>query len=611
MPGFGTGSWPRAHRMVQPRLVADYLPANSRLFLSNGAPTANLSLCYGNALVMISPPWDVVSPRVGFAGFVGRTSVGEGAVGNDVILEGAYVEVAGVKTWLVSDGATPAAVAIPSGGFYWTPETALVISANSLIRVGWATRVTATSQFQAIGGPYPVPASVYATAEGRGDFSSAGATSRLGAIAADSTGNIAVIGNNNTGFNNAPAAFIAKPKDAAAAAVARGVLIAGMSIDFGANVNQSPYALRADHHLAMGGLAYGLNDAGGGRTPWLNLAVPGTRMRDLTNAGTGAGGEAGWAMRDAMMAAVGYPWTTVLMGGPINDVSNYPLATVTANLDAALAAMKARGGRRVVMTTLRPQVTPNEDTGSPTPGAANGYAFTGGDAHQHRGGADGVHAATDAYIAALPANLDAAIDIRAANDSGAVGAWTRKWRAGSVTTTLASAALGAATGVLGGTGGASSTTLTVTAVGTGTLGFGSRVAATGIGSTGKAYILSQLTGAAGGAGTYQLSQAVTVADGAAITVAGTVVIETAAALTGGDYYAVDPQASATASESVIVETASQVAPYRAVLKAPLTKAHAVGAAVAGQRTNDGTHPTAQAMRAEGTLIDAAKGSALR
>jgi hypothetical protein len=599
---------------------AGYQSANSRLFLSNGNPTSGLSLCYGNTITMISPAWDIISPRVGFAGFVGKTGFGESAVGNDVQLDGCFIEIAGTKNWVSVNGskttqtATPSlggafTAQIPNGSHLWTDENTLTISANSTIRIGWATTVPTTGTLQVIGGPYPVPTAYY-PGSGGGDYTASSATTRLTAIGADTTGNITIVGNGNTGYNNAPVAFIAKPNGAPAIANSKSVLIAGMSIDWGANVNQSPWALEPSFHLAMGGFARGLNSTTTGRIPFTNLAVPGSRMLDLVNAGGAGGGsgEAGWAMRNAMMAAVGFPWTTVLMGGPINDVANYTSGVCQTNIAAALAAMKARSNRRTVMTTMRPQTVSCEETGTPTPGAANGYAWTGGDTHQSRGGSDVVHEAIDTFIMGGVTNLDAVIDIRPAHESST---GSRKWKEGVSSGTLTTATTGAATGVVGGTGGVSSTTYTVTAITTGTLQVGSRIQATGIPSTSTVYIESLGTGS-GGTGTYILNQAVTVAAATATTVSGQFAIFTSAAPTVGDFYVIDPQMTSTASTSIIVQSVSGVGPYTVVLKSPgVTKAHSIGATIVGQWSNDGTHCSPQGARAEGPYIDTAKGTAIQ
>jgi hypothetical protein len=586
--------------------TSDYLLFGNRLVFPNGISPSTGAQYGGNWMVVQAPPWDTVSPRLGFVGFYGLTANGETAIGNDVPYEAALIEINDTKYYLPAatgqDTASAHAFTVPNGAHLWTAENAIFIPANAIIRIGWADAQPSTANNRVSGVP-AAGASIFATASGRGDFGSLASTSRLSAIVANTTGTIAApgLGTSGSNFSGAPAAMVARPATAADAAKARAVLGVGMSIDWGRNHQDAFYGTDAAHSMAYGGFGYGFADPANGRVPYAAFSVPGSRALDITNAGSPGNAANGWSRRDAFFAAVGYPWTHAIMGGPINDIAAYSLATVTANIDAALAAMKARGGRKMILTTARPQTNTLEETGTAGPGAANGFLFTGGDNHQFRG-ADSVHAAYDTYAMAKPANVDFVLDIRPAHESSA---GSRKWKSGP-STTLTQAAAGAPASVVGSIA-AGSNILTVESVGSGTLAVDQRVTVAGLPS--NTFVTGLGTGT-GGTGTYTLSANATAAvSSATLAVTGVyrITVADASAIAQGDFIAINPGTSPAASEQAIVTTkAGNVL----TLKGGLTKPQASGATVTVIWTPDGTHISTASAKAEGALVDARKAEVL-
>jgi hypothetical protein len=578
---------------------ADFLLVGNRL--AYPVETTPAAQFVGGFMTYQAPPWDTVGWRFGFVGFAGQNNIGETNLGNDVPYEAALIEINDVKYYLPATPGqattSPNPFVVPNGGFYWTADHNIVVPANTIVRIGWADAAPTTATINRVTAITQVGPELFATASGRGDYSTGGSTSRLSLVASNTTAastspGLGLLGNK---FIGAPAKVVARPLTIADAAKAKAFLGVGMSIDWGGNHKNAVYGSDGVHSMAYGGFGYGLADPTNGRIPFATFAVPGTRALDITNnPGAAPGvGASGWAKREAFFAAVGFPWTHVIMGAPINDITAFPSATVTANLDAALAAIKARGGRKTILTPARPQTNAAEDPGA----TANGYLYTGGDTHQTRS-ADSVHVAVDAYIMAKPVNVDFVLDIRPAHESST---GSRKYKQGQ-STTLAQAAAGPPANVVGSIA-AGSNVLTVESVGSGTLAVDQRVTVAGLPT--NTFINALGTGT-GGTGTYTLSANATAAvSSATLTVTGVyrITVSDGSRIAPGDFIAINPNISASLSEGAIVTTkAGNVL----TLTGGLTKAQASGATVTVQWVADGTHLSTAGAKAEAAIVDAAK-----
>ncbi|WP_062233248.1 hypothetical protein [Aureimonas sp. N4] len=385
---------------------------NSRLSFNNGVIQATVPALENSAdlVVMMSPPWDIKCPRFWFGGFYGKTGVGEAAVGNDVNYELAIIEINDVKYTLTAGGSE--AFVVPNGGFKGTDVNEIKIPANSIVRVGWALNV-------ASGGSYPstsgirVPASVFATASGRGDAASGASTSRKAFLQSNTAGNQTTRDSTIVG---APVAFSCLPDGPIAEKAAKSALVLGNSIGWGQNDFQAGFGITSADFATLGYVNRGLSRPTNGRIPFTNLCVPGARFRDLTlNGGGGEAGTAGFAMRKALLEAAGYPFSTRLVEMGINTVASDVAATTLAKAAEAFAFVATLGGngRKTIATTLTPQTVQVGDT----------YWASANEANQTRA-SDGSHAAYDDWIMAKPANVDGVIDVRPAFESSP---GSRKW----------------------------------------------------------------------------------------------------------------------------------------------------------------------------------------
>ncbi|WP_156420091.1 hypothetical protein [Aureimonas sp. N4] len=393
--------------------IADVHSFNSRLAFNNGVIQASVAVLENSAdiITMISPPWDCKCPRFWFGGFYGKTGTGETAVGNDVNYELALIEINDVKYTLPSGGSE--AFVVPNGGFKGTDINEIKIPANSTVRVGWALNV-------APGGSYPstagirVPASVFATASGRGDAGSANATSRKSFLQTNTTGTAAATRDN--AIVGAPVAITCLPDGAAAIAAAKSAVVLGDSIGWMQNDFQAGFGITSADFATQGYVNRGLSRPTKGRIPFTNLCVPGSRFRDLTlSGGGGEAGTAGFAMRKALLEAAGYPFSTRLVQMGINTVSNDAAAlTLTKAAEAfAFVATLGGNGRKTLATTLTPQTVQLNDTN-----------WTSANEASQTRASDGGHAAYDDWIMGRPFNVDGVIDVRPAFE-GPAGA--RKW----------------------------------------------------------------------------------------------------------------------------------------------------------------------------------------
>lgn len=356
-------------------------------------------------MVEISPPWDTWCPQYAFAGWYNN----EINVGNDVNYEGAWIGVNGVNYDLLVNGQQ--AFIVPDGGFVVTDENMIRIPANSVVRKGYANNAPVGS-YRPMGGPINLPIATYSTTQGYGDAIFNGGSSQLAAAKANTTGSgSATPGSGN--WYGAPVAATAKPDGIAAIAAARSVTLVGDSVGWGANGNGFAYGINAAEYGAQGYIMRGLADPANGRIPVINFCVPGTRYPDLGPGPTGEATVNGFAKRAAILAALGFPSSTIICEMGINTVAN---ETGTAQQIAdntrakALAAwqyLKTLGNRKLIQTTMTAQTLSVNDGGS-----TNYWRWTSADESKQTRGADGAHVALDNYIMSKPAPLDDVIDIR-------------------------------------------------------------------------------------------------------------------------------------------------------------------------------------------------------
>ncbi len=403
---------------------------NTRLALSNQVSTG--SLYYAGVETLVSPPWASTNLSVVFAGIYGKSGVGETAIGNVKHYDDAWIEIAGTKYTM--QVATSPTFDMASGGFAWTDNLPIILPANTVYRLGWALHVDSTTSNVDDGGPLAMPKSYIQTADGSGDYQNRGASS-LAAATRASTGNIASIVNVGYNFPGAPIGIVGTPATQADYAQIRAVVISGMSIDWGANAASVGFAAGQDPMQGgFGGIMRGLASTAHGRVPFMNLAVPGTRLGDLSS--PGIDGQAGWTVRANILAAKGNPFTRWVFGGPINDitVSGRTPAQQTAIVDTAIAAMNSRGGRPGTLLSVRP------NNYSYTSGSPNGWGWThsGTDQGSSAGG-NTSWTAVNNYILSKPAGVDQVLNVYSAGgDTGTIG----NWRIDGKKYTIAAAASG-------------------------------------------------------------------------------------------------------------------------------------------------------------------------
>lgn len=409
-----------------------YMIASSRLYMPTTRVQATVASLQFQAtsIIMRSPPYPVVSPRFVFPGFICQSSVGEVDLGNDLPIEAAWFEpVVGGQSYQLSFGGSNAGT-IPDGGFLVSDENSIVIPPNTEYRI------------RAAFGPVPLngyyPSGSYTIQEGKLEGGTANSASRATLV---STAYPTVAAGYNVGSQYGPCLMVAKGWERAGRpAVVLGV---GDSIGWGDANHNSVNATDG----VFGYIGRGMNSDVGGRTPFANWCVPGTRFSGLAEVNT-TDAQSGFARRAAILRALDFPYTTIVCEMGINTVANAVGANATAKAqfvrDQAFAAwtyLKTLGGKWLAQTTMTPQTAALDEVGQ----AANFLQWTSTDVSKQYKVSDAEHVALDDYILTKPAPLDAVIDVRPFFQVD-TGTGIRKWKAPNLTYTLtADAASGQAT----------------------------------------------------------------------------------------------------------------------------------------------------------------------
>lgn len=408
-----------------------YMIASSRLYMPTvrvQATVASLQF-QATSIIMRSPPYPVVSPRFVFPGFICQSSVGEVDLGNDLPLEAAWFEpVVGGQSYQLSFGGSNAGT-IPNGGFLVNDENSIVIPPNTEYRI--------RSAF----GPVPLngyyPSGSYTMQEGKLEAGTTNSTSRASLVASAYP---TVAAGYNVGSQYGPCLMVAKGWERAGRPPV--VLGVGDSIGWGDANHNSVNAVDG----VFGYIGRGMNSEVGGRTPFANWCVPGTRFSGLAEVNT-TDAQSGFSRRAAILRALNFPYTTIVCEMGINTVANADGANATARAqfvrDQAFAAwtyLKSLGNKWLAQTTMTPQTAAIDDPSQ----TVNSLQWTSTDTTKQYRVSDNEHVVMDGYIMTKPAPLDAVIDVRPYFQADA-GAGARKWKAPNLTYTLgADAAAGQA-----------------------------------------------------------------------------------------------------------------------------------------------------------------------
>jgi len=409
-----------------------YMIASSRLYMPTTRVQATVASLQFQAtsIIMRSPPYPVVSPRFVFPGFICQSSVGEVDLGNDLPIEAAWFEpVVGGQSYQLTFGGSNSGI-IPDGGHLINDENTIVIPPNTEYRI--------RSAF----GPVPLngyyPSGSYTIQEGKLEGGTANSASRATLV---STAYPTVAAGYNVGSQYGPCLMVAKGWERAGRpAVVLGV---GDSIGWGDANHNSVNATDG----VFGFLGRGMNSDVGGRTPFANWCVPGTRFSGLAEVNT-TDAQSGFARRADILRALDFPYTTIVCEMGINTVANAVGSNAAAKAqfvrDQALAAwtyLKSLGGKWLAQTTMPPQTAALDEVGQ----AANFLQWTSTDVSKQYKVSDAEHVALDDYILTKPFPLDAVIDVRPFFQVD-TGTGIRKWKAPNLTYTLtADAASGQAT----------------------------------------------------------------------------------------------------------------------------------------------------------------------
>ncbi|WP_062111169.1 hypothetical protein [Aureimonas sp. AU40] len=335
----------------------------------------------------------------------------EQPLGNDWPIKAMVLEVNDVKYNLTYNGQE--AFTISDGTAIWTDELPVVIPANSVIRVGVADEL-AVGQYRPSQGPVFLPRSVVQTSSGRGDaILSSGTASQVSALKS----------NTGEGFTNTPGIVImdglpimstARPYGTASIAQATAGLKVGDSIGWGDRTQGMPFGILAEDLGASGFLGHAFNTLPGGRIPFANLCVPGTRLPDLTLSPTPVGVQIkGFDKRRALLEAKGWPYDFILCEMGLNSATNGTATSVVADAKAAHAQLKSMGSKRVIQTLLLPcSVSKDEGTN-----ADNAFLYSSPDASKQVRQAGASIDAFNAYIKGTPSDVDGYIELASAIES--------------------------------------------------------------------------------------------------------------------------------------------------------------------------------------------------
>lgn len=381
-------------------LADPYMIASNRLYMpTTRVQATTTALQYqAFAVTMRTPPYPIYDIRFVFPAFVTQSATGEVNLGNDYPFEALWFEptigAAGVR---MTVGGAQSGI-ITDGSFAITDPVPNMIPASTDIRIRGAM------------GPVPLngyyPSGSYNAIQGALEGSTSGAGSQASRVSVP--------------WPTAPAGYNVGNGYGPCLMVARGwvnggmqpvVLVVGDSVAWGAG---DVDAVVAPYNV-YGYVGRGLNAA---QVPFANFAVPGTRYSGLVDVNT-TDSQTGFAKRKAMLAALDYPYTSILCEMGINTVTNPQGATsadknafVVAQAQAAWDYLKTLGNKRVIQTTMTPQSTANINTGG-APGAQNYLNWTTNNASDQFPGSAATHKALDDYIMGnTKRNVDAVIDIR-------------------------------------------------------------------------------------------------------------------------------------------------------------------------------------------------------
>lgn len=267
-----------------------------------------------------SPPYDIVCPRLVFAGiYCNATGNYEQPLGNDVLFQGVVIEIAGTRYPLTVGGSS--SFTVTNGSWAITDENTIVIPANTRYRIGVATNVAA--------GQYRLTPSKSNATEG--DAYKTGTTDVSSYLTS---------GTLSTGTGTFQVAPVMQ--------VARGWLKAGKppvplvmgdSIGWGKNEDM----LWNEVPMICGFINRALNDnASSTRYPYCNLCVPSANFYDGTK----------FSVRGAILAALNYPFTSIISEMGINASNGAQAVTLWPAWGTFL---KTLGNKPVLQTTMLPR----------------------------------------------------------------------------------------------------------------------------------------------------------------------------------------------------------------------------------------------------------------
>lgn len=282
-----------------------------------------------SAMAQPMMPYALPSPRILMVNFNTVNGAVEANVGNELIVEGASIEIAGVRYPVKFNGQN--GITIPDGGWAWSdPDDSIIVPPNTR----WATIVATQvanggNRVTTVQANNVLDAAIYG---GLQDRRAASATASQAALVSG-TGNIAA----TIGFRSANA-FAVVAKGWVAAGKPPVHLIVGDSRGWGSNdynyKNQDPTGV-------SGFIARALIDSASVRMPSLNLCIPGTAYSAVT------GGA--FDKRTAMLAAVGFPFTHIISQHGTNNGNG---TTCITGYEAYATVLKAAGNRPIIQIDM-------------------------------------------------------------------------------------------------------------------------------------------------------------------------------------------------------------------------------------------------------------------
>jgi hypothetical protein len=267
-----------------------------------------------------SPPYDIVCPRLVFAGIYCDATVNyEHPLGNDVLFQGVVIEISGTRYPLTVGGSS--SFTVTNGSWAITDENSIVIPANTRYRIGVATNV-ASGQYRL------TPSKSNAT---EGDGYKTGSTDVSSYL---TSGTLSA----GTGtFQVAPVMQVARGWLKAGKPPVP--LVMGDSIGWGKNED----LLWNEVPMIVGFINRALNDnVSSTRYPYCNLSVPSATFYDATK----------FSVRGAILSYLDYPFTSIISEMGINASNG---AAAVTGWPAWGAFLKTLGNKPIVQTTMLPR----------------------------------------------------------------------------------------------------------------------------------------------------------------------------------------------------------------------------------------------------------------